>query len=68
VIKPLNDPETAPSLVLVFKLTMGFCVVLQITPQAVIATPPSDVILPPQVAEVVVILLAGVVVIVGTIY
>ena len=46
-------------------LTVGFCEVLQHTPRTVTVAPPSEVTLPPQVAEVEVMLLTVLVVNVG---
>lgn len=58
-------PEPLPSLDLELAV-VGFCVVLQQTPLAVMAPPPSDVIFPPDAAVVVVIELIVEVVKVGT--
>jgi hypothetical protein len=58
-------PIPVPSVVWL-PLMVGFCEVLQHTPRAVMAEPPSAVTLPPVVAEVDVMLLAAVVVTVGT--
>ena len=55
----------APSIVLLFEV-VGFGEVLQQTPLAVTAAPPSLDILPPHVALVVVIIVGIVVVNVGT--
>lgn len=51
-----------PSEVLVLKLIVGFCEVLQTTPRALIAAPPSLLIVPPEIAELEVINLTSVVV------
>ena len=47
-------PTPVPSVVLLFEI-VGLVVVLQHTPLAVIAPPPSVVIFPPEVADEVVI-------------
>ena len=52
VILLVKEPVPLP-LVVWLLLTVGFCDVLQQTPRAVTVAPPSDVTLPPQVAEVV---------------
>ena len=49
-----KEPVPVPSEVLVERAMVGFVVVDQTTPRVVIDEPPSDVILPPEVAEVVV--------------
>ena len=54
-------------LVVWLSLTVGFCEVLQHTPRAVTVAPPEAVTLPPQVAEVAVILLTALVVTVGVV-
>ena len=54
-----------PSVVLVGKAMVGFAVVLQQTPRAVTAAPPSALMVPPLVAVVFVIAVTAVVVIVG---
>jgi hypothetical protein len=51
----VKDPLPDPSDVFVVKAIVGFVDVLQTTPLAVIVAPPSEVILPPLVAELVVI-------------
>ncbi len=60
-----KEPVPVPSDVLVDRAIVGFVVVDQTTPLAVIEAPPSDVILPPDVAEVVVNAVMAVVVSVG---
>ena len=60
-----KEPVPVPSNVLVVKEIVGFVVVDQTTPIAVIVAPPSALILPPDVAEVVVIAVMAVVVSVG---
>ena len=45
-------PEPPPSIVLVVNAMVGFCVVLQTTPLAVMLAPPSLLILPPEIAEI----------------
>jgi hypothetical protein len=45
-------PVPVPLFVLVVKAIVGFCVVLQTTPLAVIVPPPSLLILPPLLAVV----------------
>ena len=57
-------PMPLPSVVWL-QLTVGFCEVLQHTPRAVTVAPPVAVTLPPQVAEVAMILLTMLVVTVG---
>ena len=54
-----------PLVVLVDKAMVGFAVVLQQTPRAVTAAPPSVLMFPPLVAVVFVIAVTAVVVIVG---
>ena len=66
VIELVNVPLVVPSVVLVSEV-VGVAVVLQQIPEAVIADPPFDVILPPALAAYFVILLATVVVSVGAI-
>jgi len=51
----VKESEPVPSEVFVARSTVGFAVVLQQTPLAVIGDPPSDVIFPPLEAEVLVI-------------
>jgi hypothetical protein len=63
VIKLTNGPVPVPSVVLLFAI-VGPAVVLQQTPFAVIAPPPSVAIVPPEVAETAVIALIFAVVIV----
>jgi hypothetical protein len=58
-------PIPVPSKVLVVNEMVGFDVVAQTTPLAIMEAPPSAVILPPEVAEVVVKALILVVVSVG---
>ena len=58
-------PVPVPSVVLVGKAMVGFAVVLQQTPRAVIAAPPSAVTLPPPAALAIVIAVIEVVVTVG---
>ena len=60
----MNLPVPVPSVVWL-PFTVGFCEVLQHTPLAVTLAPPSEDILPPQVAEMVVMLLTVLVVTVG---
>jgi len=60
-----KEPVPVPSDVLVDRAMVGFVVVDQTTPLAVIGAPPTDVILPPEVDEVVVIEVMAVVVSVG---
>ena len=54
MILEANDPEPVPSLVLVDRLTVGFCCLLQTIPRAVTDAPPSLVMLPPDTAELLV--------------
>jgi hypothetical protein len=61
-----KEPVPVPSDVLVVKAIVGLVVVDQTTPLAVIVAPPSEVILPPDVAELVVKALMLDVVSVGT--
>jgi hypothetical protein len=58
-------PVPLPSVVFVFKATVGLLLVLQHTPLAVTAAPPSLVILPPLLAVVLAILVIVVVLKVG---
>ena len=60
-------PIPDPSLVFVVKEIVGFVLVDQTTPLFVMDAPPSDVILPPDMAEVVVIAVIAVVVSLGII-
>jgi hypothetical protein len=60
-----KEPVPVPSEVLVDRAIVGLVFVDQTTPLAVIVAPPSAVILPPEVAEVVVIAVMAVVVRVG---
>ena len=60
-----KEPTPEPSRVLVESATVGLMVVLQHTPRAVIAAPPSKVTEPPQEAELVVMLPATTVVTLG---
>lgn len=62
-----KTPLPVPSDVFVDKAIVGFAVVLQQTPRAVIAAPPLSVIFPPLVAVVFVIDDAAVVVSVGNV-
>ena len=62
----VNEPVPVLSVVLVLNAVIGPVVVLQHTPRAVTAAPPSLVIFPPLVAVVCVIADAAVVVITGT--
>jgi hypothetical protein len=59
-------PVPFPFDVFVVKAIVGLVVVDQTTPLAVIVAPPSEVMLPPEVAEVVVKALILIVVSVGT--
>ena len=61
----VNMPIPLPLVVLVGKAIVGFTVVLQQIPRAVMAAPPSAVTLPPLAAVVVVIAVIVVVVTVG---
>jgi hypothetical protein len=63
----VNMPMPVPFVVFVDKATVGFAVVLQQTPRAVIAAPPSSVMLPPLAAVVFVIDVAAVVESVGNV-
>ena len=47
----VNEPVPVPSDVLVVKAMVGFVLVDQTTPLAVMEAPPSEVIFPPDVAE-----------------
>ena len=60
-----KEPVPIPSEVLVDRAMVGLVLVDQTTPLAVMVAPPSEVILPPEVAEVVVIAVMAVVVSVG---
>ncbi len=56
-------PVPLPSVVIPWLLVIvGFCVVLHTTPRTVTAKPPSEVILPPLIAVVAVILVTELVV------
>ena len=70
-VKPVmllaKTPLPVPSVVFVVKETVGFAVVLQQMPRAVMVAPPSSVILPPLVAVVFVMDVAAVVVRVGNV-
>ena len=66
VIELVNVPLVVPSVVLLSEV-VGVAVVLQQIPDAVIADPPLEVIVPPALAAYFVILLAAVVVKVGAI-
>ena len=61
VIVLVNDPVPVPSVVLVDRDTVGPVVVAHTTPRAVTALPPSEVMLPPELAVVVVTDVTGVV-------
>ena len=61
----VNIPVPVPSVVLVDKATVGLAVVLQQTPRAVTAAPPSELIVPPLAAVVLVMADTAVVVITG---
>ena len=61
VIELVNVPLVVPSVVLLFEV-VGVAVVLQQIPEAVIAEPPLEVIVPPVLAAYFVILDAAVVV------
>ena len=61
----VNDPLPVPSTVLVVNAIVGLAVVLQQIPLAVMVAPPSEVMFPPDVAVVVVMLETTVVVSVG---
>jgi hypothetical protein len=63
-MEPLNVPEVVPSVVLLSEV-VGVAVVLQQIPDTVITDPPLEVMVPPEVAAYLVILLAAVVVRVG---
>jgi hypothetical protein len=63
----VKAPVPVPSLVLVARATVGPVVVLQQTPRAVTALPPSAETFPPLVAAVAVIAEAAVVVRVGVV-
>ena len=60
-----KEPVPVPSDVLVVRAIVGLVLVDQTTPLAVMAAPPSAVILPPEVAEDVVTAVMEVVVSVG---
>ena len=62
----INVPVPVPSLVFVASAVVGFALVLQQTPLAVIVLPPWSVIVPPEVAMVAPISDAAVVVRVGS--
>ena len=68
-VKPLmllvNAPIPVPSTVLVVSAIVGLAVVLQHIPLADMVAPPSEVMFPPDVAVVVVMLLIAFVVTVG---
>ena len=65
MIALVNVPIPVPSLVLVNKAIVGLGVVLQQTPRAVTAAPPSVLIVPPLLAVVLVMDDMAVVTIVG---
>jgi hypothetical protein len=62
----VKEPVPVPLDVFVVKVIVGLALVDQTTPLAVMDAPPSAVILPPEVAEVLVIEDISVVVSVGT--
>ena len=68
-VKPVNtdvkEPVPEPSVVLVVRAMVGLILVDQTTPLSIMDAPPTAVILPPDVAEVVVIAVMAVVVSVG---
>ena len=66
VIELVNVPDVVPSVVLLFAM-VGVADVLQQIPDAVIAEPPLDVIVPPELAVFCVILLAAVVLSIGAV-
>ena len=47
----VNFPVPEPSDVLVYRLIVGLCSLLQTTPRLVTSVPPSDVTFPPDIAE-----------------
>ncbi len=57
----MNDPIPDPLLVLVVRAIVGFWLVLQQIPRAVMVAPPSSVTLPPLLAVVAVIAETGLV-------
>jgi len=61
----VNEPTAIPSDVLLLAIVGRLSVVLQHTPRAVMAAPPSFEISPPHVADVAVILVIAATVIVG---
>ena len=61
----VNVPVPVPSTVLVVNVIVGLTVVLQQIPLAVMVAPPSEVMFPPDVAVVLVMLLIVFVVTVG---
>ena len=65
VIALVNVPIPVPSVVLVDKAIVGFAVVLQQTPRTVTTAPPSLLMLPPQLAVVLVTAVNAVVIITG---
>ena len=65
VILLVNMPVPVPSIVFVFNEIVGFAVVLQHKPLAVMVAPPSDDMFPPLVAVVFKMLLIEVVETVG---
>jgi hypothetical protein len=66
VIELVNVPDVVPSVVLLFAI-VGVADVLQQIPDAVIVEPPLDVMVPPELAEFCVILLAAMVLIIGAV-
>ena len=66
MIELVNVPLFVPSVVLLFDV-VGVAVVLQQIPDAVIVDPPFELMVPPLIAPYLVILLAAVVVSVGTV-
>ena len=66
VIELVKVPEVVPSVVLLFAM-VGVADVLQQIPDAVIAEPPLDVMVPPELAVFCVILLAAIVLSIGAV-
>jgi hypothetical protein len=64
-MEPIKFPVPVPTFVLL-SAVVGFSEVPQHIPRRVTVAPPSDVMLPPEDAEVPVILVTALVVIVGT--
>ena len=65
MIEDVNDPVPPPSVVFDENATVGSVLVLHTTPLTVTTPPPSEVTLPPEMAELAVIELIAVVVTVG---